>query len=81
LLRIDLAWQDNSNNEDRFAIERWKLSNKKGVQTCALETTFIVGPNVQAYSDSSATTATCKYRVAAEILAGRSTFAEVNVTP
>src|SRR5207253_116724 len=40
LLRIDLAWQDNSTNETGFAIERWKLSGKKGAQTCGLETTF-----------------------------------------
>ena len=81
LQRIDLAWQDNSNNEARFLIERWKLSGKKGSQTCGLETTFTVGANVSAYSDTSAGTATCKYRVAAENSTGRSAYAEVNVAP
>ncbi|MEK7404854.1 MAG: Ig-like domain-containing protein, partial [Acidobacteriota bacterium] len=81
LQRIDLTWQDNSNNEDRFVIERWKLSGGKGRQTCGLEITFNVGANVTQYPDTSATTATCKYRVAAENTAGRSAWAETSVNP
>jgi hypothetical protein len=80
LLRIDLAWKDNADNETSFTIERSKLSGKKP-QACVFETTFTVGANVQAYSDSSATTSTCKYRVAAKNSTGTSAFAEVSVTP
>jgi len=77
LLRIDLKWQDNSNNTaTNFIIERWK---KKGTGTCSFETTFTVGGSVTTYGDTSATTSTCKYRVAAKNASGTSDFASVNV--
>jgi len=81
LLYIDLSWQDNSNNEDNFVIERWKSTSRKGVQTCALETTFTAPANAVSYRDSSAATSTCKYRVAAKNTGGTSAFVEVVVTP
>jgi hypothetical protein len=83
LLRIDLKWQDNSNNETNFVIERWK---KKGTGTCSFETTFTIGANtstsnITTFSDTSATTSTCRYRVAAKNASGTSAFASVDVKP
>jgi len=53
--RIDLDWQDNSDNEAGFKIER----KKAGTATYALVAT--VGPNVDTYSNISGLTANTQY--------------------
>jgi len=85
LQRIDVSWSDTSNIEDNFVLERWKMTGKGPNKSCNYETTFTLpahaGTGTVIYADTSATTATCKYRVAARNAAGTSGYAETNVTP
>lgn len=52
--QIDLSWQDNSNNEDGFEIER----STNGIDYLILATVY---SNVASYSDSGLTIATTYY--------------------
>lgn len=67
--RIDLAWKDNSNNEDGFKIER-KIKNVTSFSQIAK-----VGRNVTSYSDTSCEPATTYcYRVRAYNASGNSSY-------
>ena len=79
LVRIDVAWSDNANNEGNFLLERWKWTGGGRNRTCAIEGTFTLAANTTIYADSGATTTTCRYRIAAQNIAGTSAYASVNV--
>jgi len=74
---IDLAWSDNSNNEDGFKIERSLTSGSGFIQIAA------VSSNAESYRDSGLTTGTkYYYRVCAYNSAGNSAYSnEVSATP
>ena len=78
--RIDLAFTDNASNETDFVIERWKTQGKGRTQTCVFEAILTApsraGTGAVSYSDTSASSATCKYRVAARNSAGTSAYVE-----
>ncbi len=76
----NLSWTDNSGNETSFAVQRYKLGGRRGQQTCAFEIEFTLPANSTSYADTGATTATCKYGVAARNTAGTSAFVEKTVT-
>jgi hypothetical protein len=74
-----VRWNDNSDNEDSFQIERQKRNNKGAwVGT----TFFTTGANVESFTDNSGI-GTFRYRVRARNSAGDSpwsAYAEVTVT-
>lgn len=64
---VDLAWADNSNNEDNFEIERSTGGN--------VDATHVVGSDVTSYSDTGLVSATTyDYRVRATNSFGDSTY-------
>ena len=83
LSRIDLTFTDNAGNETSFPIERWKLTKRGATKSCVFEINLTApahtGTGTTVYSDTTASTATCKYRVAARNSAGTSVSAEVVV--
>jgi len=83
LSRIDLTFQDNANDETDFLAEQWRISGKGRGATCALFSTFTIpaktGTGTVNYSDSTASSSTCRYRVAARNGAGPSAYVSVNV--
>ena len=85
LQRITVSWTDNANNEDNFVLERWNITGKGPSRACTLGTTITVpagsGMGPLSYSDTGASTSTCKYRVAARNSAATSTFVEIGVSP
>jgi subtilisin family serine protease len=71
--RIDLAWTDNSNNEDAFAIERCT-----GAECTNFAEHAVVGANVASYSDAGlAGSTTYRYQVRARNGAGDSEYSNV----
>ena len=74
-VQVDLTWQDNSNNEDTFILER-KLSTSS-IWTEILDS----GPNVTTYTDCPLTPGlTFEYRVKARNTDGDSAYAQASVT-
>ncbi|MDD5223713.1 MAG: SUMF1/EgtB/PvdO family nonheme iron enzyme [bacterium] len=73
---VDLAWQDNSNNEDGFKIER--KTGSGGTYSLV----YTAGPNVTSYTDTGLSSSTAYYyRVSADNSAGNSGYSdEANAT-
>src|SRR4029450_13584830 len=68
--QINLAWTDNSNNEDGFRIERCQGAGCSNFTEIAT-----VGPNVVSYQNTGLTAATAyQYRVRAYNAAGHSAY-------
>ena len=76
-----LTWDDNSDNEDSFIVQRFKLKGRKNQQSCTLEIEITLPGNATTYVDSGMSSSTCKYTVAAHNNAGTSAPAEFNVKP
>jgi hypothetical protein len=71
--RIDLAWADNSNNEDGFRIERCQGSTCTGFVQIAQ-----TGANVTSFSDTGVSkNKTYRYRVRAFNAAGNSAYSNI----
>jgi titin len=79
---VDLAWQDNSSNEDSFLVERCAVEGKGRNKTCAFSVLAIVSADVASYHDASVAKKTkYRYRVKAQNSAGDSGYsneAEIN---
>jgi len=72
---VDLAWQDNSNNEDNFVIERCTVSGKGPSATCGSTVQVTVAANSSSYHDASVTKGTTyRYKVKASNAVGDSAF-------
>ena len=64
--QVNLAWTDNSNNENYFDIERCKVSGKGGSTTCTVDLSVSVAANTTTYPDLTPVKgSTYKYRVRA----------------
>ncbi len=75
LVSVDLAWQDNSNNEDQFVIERCIETGKGRNRTCNFAELATVAANTVAYSDEAVTRGnTYRYRVKARNTGGDSGY-------
>ena len=74
-----LSWQDNSNNELNFNIERTTAANVPACQTATGFTALAsVGTNVATYTDSAVVEGTTYcYRVNASNTAGTSGFSNI----
>jgi len=72
---ITLSWQDNSNNETRFRLDRWDGNASDWKQIATL------GANVTSYTDTSVNCGQSnRYRVSAYNAAGWSAASEVTTT-
>ena len=75
---VDLSWQDNSNNETSFDIERCKLTGKGKSTSCPFALLTTVGANATAYHDASvARSTTYRYRVRARAGSAVSSYSNV----
>jgi hypothetical protein len=64
---VDLSWQDNSDNEDSFVIQRCLLSGRGRNAGCAFSDLASVGANVTTYHDATVLRNTnYRYRVRAQ---------------
>jgi hypothetical protein len=70
--QIDLAWMDNSDNEDGFRIERCT-----GAGCTSFTQIATVGPNVTAYLNTVALNTSYSYRVRAYNVTGTSAYSNV----
>jgi hypothetical protein len=71
--QINLAWNDNSNNEETFRVQR---RTNDGSGYGAWETIVVLGPNAVAYNDTGLTSgSTYRYRVRSCNPAGCSAWA------
>jgi subtilisin family serine protease len=79
---VDLTWQDNSNNEDSFVLERCAVEGKGRNKTCAFSLLAVVTANVASYQDNSVAGKTqYRYRAKARNSAGDSGYSnEVEIT-
>lgn len=66
-----LTWTDASSNETGFVVQRFKLGRRTG---CVLERTFTVAANATSFVDTTASSSTCAYGVAATNSFGTSAF-------
>jgi subtilisin family serine protease len=72
---VDLAWQDNSDNEDNFVLERCTVSGKGQSATCGSTVQITVGANTASYHDASVVKGTTyRYKVKATNSVGDSAF-------
>jgi hypothetical protein len=79
---VDLAWQDNSSNEDSFLIERCTVEGKGRNKTCTFNVLAIVNADVASYHDASVAKKTkYRYRAKAQNNAGDSGYSnEVEIS-
>ncbi len=77
IFTVALTWQDNSNNETAFVLERCKESGKGSSKTCAYSTLATLGANVTGYTDGGLSRGTYRYRVKARNASGDSGCSDV----
>ncbi len=64
---VNLAWQDNSNNENNFIIQRCQVVTKGKLTSCGFSVIATVGANVTAFKDNNvARQKTYKYFIQAQ---------------
>ena len=76
----NLAWVDNATNEDSYIVLRFKRTGRKNQQTCSFELEITLPANTTRYADSTVSTSTCRYAVAARNSARQSGFVQADVT-
>ena len=75
---VDLAWQDNSTNEDSFIIERCQVVGKGKNKSCNFVQLVLAGENVTTYHDSGVTGGTTyQYRAKARNANGDSSYSNI----
>lgn len=78
---VDLSWQDNSDNEDVFVIERCTESGKGKNKACAFSELATVSADTTTYQDGGLSRGTYRYRVKARNTNGDSAYSnEIEMT-